>query len=299
MLDFQIKKEMFLLAQAQTVLPYLPITEEQKLIQEPPGNDRHALVQEEKKALKSLKVIDEAITLIVSQKGWCQVRHGHGYDLAQFQFKDGDALYASFECHVADYLIAFASNGRVYSLAVNSLLAGCDEQSLSSMMELEAGASLMYFYAGSAEDRLLLATTNGYGFSARVGDMCSSLRIGKRFMNLDEGALPLAPRLISADASALACLSDHLRLLVFDLDEIKPQALGGRGVILQRLEPEEQLLAALPITHEGLTLSTSAGGQEQIVALSGAALATYYDHSGTLGKDLMSQPNPHNSSEFL
>jgi topoisomerase-4 subunit A len=116
--------------------------------------------------------------------------------------------------------------------------------------------------------------------------MCSSLRIGKRFMNLDEGALPLAPRLISNEASALACLSNHLRLLVFGLDEIKPQALGGRGVILQQLEPQEKLLAALPISYEGLMLSTSAGGQEQLVTLSGAALALYHDQRGSAGRAL-------------
>ncbi|MFN7476410.1 MAG: DNA gyrase subunit A, partial [Burkholderiales bacterium] len=257
------------------------------------GDERRTLIQEEKKAVVELKVTDEPVTVVVSQKGWCRVRQGHGHESAQFQFKAGDALYATFECRSVDSLMALGSNGRVYSVPVNTLPgARGDGQPLTSLIELEAGSNLMHFYAGAATDRLLLASSNGYGFSARVADMHTRQRGGKSFMTLDDGARPLAPALISPQASALACLSEHGRLLVFGLDEVKALASGGRGVILQELEPQENLLAALPISTQGLLVSGTHGGKERVVPLSGSALALHFGKRARKGKGLQARLKP-------
>ncbi|MCA3158714.1 MAG: DNA topoisomerase IV subunit A [Burkholderiales bacterium] len=257
------------------------------------GDERRTLIQEEKKAVVELKVTDEPVTVVVSQKGWCRVRQGHGHESAQFQFKAGDALYATFECRSVDSLMALGSNGRVYSVPVNTLPgARGDGQPLTSLIELEAGSNLMHFYAGAATDRLLLASSNGYGFSARVADMHTRQRGGKSFMTLDDGARPLAPALISPQASALACLSEHGRLLVFGLDEVKALASGGRGVILQELEPQENLLAVLPISTQGLLVSGTHGGKERVVPLSGSALALHFGKRARKGKGLQARLKP-------
>jgi topoisomerase-4 subunit A len=36
--------------------------------------------------------------------------------MPQFTFKAGDSLYGAFECRTVDNLLAFGSNGRVYSM---------------------------------------------------------------------------------------------------------------------------------------------------------------------------------------
>ena len=60
----------------------------------------------------------EPITVVVSQKGWVRARNGHGHASESFAFKAGDALYATFECRTVDTLLAFGSNGRVYSVQI-------------------------------------------------------------------------------------------------------------------------------------------------------------------------------------
>ena len=55
-------------------------------------------------------------------------------------------------------------------------------------------------------------------------------------MTLDDGDEPLSPTAVAEDASAIACLSEKGRLLVFGLNEIKQLSSGGRGVILMELE---------------------------------------------------------------
>ena len=68
-------------------------------------------------------VASEAMTVVVSEKGWVRARTGHGHDPAGFAFKAGDGLYGTFECRTVDPLIVFGSNGRVYSVPVSALPA--------------------------------------------------------------------------------------------------------------------------------------------------------------------------------
>src|SRR5574343_632233 len=42
------------------------------------GDERRTLVQEERKAVAEVKVVDEPVTVVVSQKGWVRARQGHG-----------------------------------------------------------------------------------------------------------------------------------------------------------------------------------------------------------------------------
>ena len=60
---------------------------------------------------------------MVVRKGWVRARTGHGHEAASFAFKAGDGLYGTFECRTVDQLLAFGSNGAMYSVPV-ALLPG-------------------------------------------------------------------------------------------------------------------------------------------------------------------------------
>ena len=94
----------------------------------------------------------------------------------EYNFKAGDALYGSFECRTVDTLLAFGTNGRVYSVAV-ALLPGArgDGQPITTLLELEAGTQLSSYFAGPASAALLLSSSGGYGFIATVDNMTSRL----------------------------------------------------------------------------------------------------------------------------
>jgi topoisomerase-4 subunit A len=140
---------------------------------------------------------------------------------------------------------------------------------------------------------LLLASTAGYGFTAKAGDMVSRIKAGKAFITLDDGDEPLAPRIVGDNASAIACLAEKGRLLVFGLDEIKTLSGGGRGVILMELEKNEKLLAAQPIHQRGVIVSgTGRGGKAQEVVLSASALAPHIGKRARKGKALESKIKP-------
>jgi topoisomerase IV subunit A len=85
------------------------------------GDERRTMIQEEKKAVAEAKVIDEPVTVIISQRGWVRARQGHEHDPQQFSFKAGDGMYGTFECRTTDVVLGFGSNGRVYTVPVSDL----------------------------------------------------------------------------------------------------------------------------------------------------------------------------------
>jgi len=166
---------------------------------------RRTLIQEEKKAVAEVKVVDEPVTVVVSEKGWVRARTGHGHAADSFSFKSGDSLYGTFECRTVDQLLVFGSNGRVYSVAVANLPGGRgDGQPVTTLMELEAGTQIQYYFAGPLSARLLLASSAGYGFTALVENMVSRQKGVARPLSAWTMAIRCAPPRISR-AAAAAC----------------------------------------------------------------------------------------------
>ena len=255
------------------------------------GDARRTLIEEAQKASVETKVIDEPVTVVVSEKGWVRARTGHEHDPAQFSFKAGDSLYGTFECRTVDNLLVFGSNGRVYSVPVSALPgARGDGVPVTTLIDLAAGTRILHYFAGKAETPLLLASTAGYGFTAKLGDMVGRMKAGKAFMTLDDGDEPLAPTAVAEDASAIACLSEKGRLLVFGLNEIKQLSSGGRGVILMELEAKEKLLAAQAISQKGVKVSgIGRAAKAQEVVLSASSLAVHIGKRARKGKALESK----------
>jgi topoisomerase-4 subunit A len=227
------------------------------------ADPRRTLIQAEKKAVAEVKIVDEPVTVVVSQKGWVRARTGHGHDAASFAFKAGDGLYSTFECRTVDTLLAFGSNGRVYSVAV-AMLPGArgDGQPLTTLIELESGTQLLHYYAGAPGAWLLLSGSGGYGFLATVENMISRQKAGKAFISLGEGEVICRPSPANVPAPAgtvpdgvylpathVACVSASRRVLTFEITELKAMAGGGRGLMLMDLDSKDSLAGAAAYTR--------------------------------------------------
>jgi len=222
------------------------------------GDERRTIVQEDKRAIAETKVIDEPVTVIVSQKGWVRVRQGHEHDAQQFSFKSGDALYATYECRTVDVMQGFGSDGRVYTVPVSDLPgARGDGAPLTSFINLAAGSQMVAYYAGQVDDLVLISTRAGNGFLANVADMLTRNKAGKSFIGVDSsfsaGDAPLGVSKVRPGMKQVACLSESARLLVFPLTELKRLPTGGKGVILMGLEDKECLSSAIAVGPDGAT----------------------------------------------
>jgi topoisomerase-4 subunit A len=249
------------------------------------GDARRTLIETAQRAVAEAKVLDEPVTVIVSDKGFARARGGHGHDVAQLGFKAGDALYGAYECRTVDHLVAIGSNGRVYSVPVSSLpSARGDGSPVTSMIDLEPGTRLVGYVAGPAAQQLLLATSAGTGFACSLGDMASRVRGGKQFISVDEGAVPLRPALAEDNDDRIACVSEKGRMLVFAASEIKALSGGGRGVILMGLDAGERLVAATPCGAAGVIVEGQGrGGKALHVHVRGRELQLHAGHRARKG----------------
>lgn len=241
------------------------------------ADPRRTLIQAEKKAVAEVKIVDEPVTVVVSQKGWVRARQGHGHEAASFAFKAGDGLYGAFECRTVDTLLAFGSNGRVYSVPV-AVLPGArgDGQPLTTFVELESGTQLVHYFAGASNVWLLLSNSGGYGFLATVENMVSRQKGGKAFLSLGAGETVCRPSPanvpppVGAPATALhtpathvCCASANKRILTFEIGELKPMANGGRGLMLIDLEPKDTLAGAAAYTRSVRIAGVGRGDKER------------------------------------
>ncbi|HVE54042.1 MAG TPA: DNA topoisomerase IV subunit A [Ramlibacter sp.] len=254
------------------------------------GDARRTLIQAEKKAIAEVKVVDEPVTVVVSQKGWVRARQGHGHEASSFAFKAGDGLYGTFECRTVDTLLAFGSNGRVYSVPV-SVLPGArgDGQPLTTFVELDSGTQLVHYFAGAGNVFLLLSNSGGYGFVAAVENMVSRQKGGKSFVSLGAGETVCRPSLVGVAGSEsfathVCCASTGRRILTFEIKELKPMANGGRGLLLIDLEPKEELAGAAAYTRSVRITGLGRGDKERDEVLEIRSLNNAKGSRGRKGK---------------
>jgi topoisomerase IV subunit A len=232
------------------------------------ADGRRTVILADKRAVAEVRVVDEAVTVVVSQKGWVRARQGHGHEAASFAFKSGDGLYAAFECRTVDFLMAFGSNGRVYTVPI-SVLPGArgDGQPVTTFIELESGTHLMHYFAGAPGAWLLVSSSGGYGFLATVENMMSRLKAGKAFISCGEGETVCRPSPANvppqAPATQVACASTGGRILTFDITELRPMPNGGRGLMLIHLDPKDTLAGAAAYTRSVRIAGVGRSGKER------------------------------------
>ncbi|MDH4450388.1 MAG: DNA topoisomerase IV subunit A [Rhodoferax sp.] len=244
------------------------------------ADPRRTLIQAEKKAVAEVKVVDEPVTVVVSEKGWVRARTGHGHEASTFAFKSGDGLYGTFECRTVDTLLVFGSNGRIYTVPVSALPGGRgDGQPVTTLLELESGTQILYYFAGPATAQLLLSSSGGYGFIASVENMTSRQKAGKAFVGVSEGETLCAPSVVAgaqgkvtvagapsavvAPATHVACASTGGRILTFEIIELKTMTNGGRGLMLIDLDDKDTLAGAAAYTRSIRIDGIGRGGKER------------------------------------
>ncbi|MEG0413095.1 MAG: DNA topoisomerase IV subunit A [Comamonas sp.] len=233
------------------------------------ADERRTLIQEEKKVTAEIKVPDEPVTVIVSDKGWVRTHKGHGHEAGNFSFKAGDALWGTFECRTVDQLIVFGNNGRVYSVAVASLPGGRgDGQPINTLIDLEPGTTIASYFAGPLSAQLLMGGSGGYGFIAKLESMCARNKAGKAFVTIQDGETLCAPSVIGGtngsvelpEATHVACVSTSGNVLSYALSELKLMS-GGRGLQLMKIDEGDALAGAAAYTRSVRITGVGRGGK--------------------------------------
>lgn len=219
------------------------------------GDARRTLIAEAERAALTHTTADEPITLVLSQKGWIRSRSGHGLDLSQITFKEGDGLQQILETRTIAPLIVLDTLGRSYTIDASSIPGGRgDGIPIGSLMEMQANASIIALINGAENHYHLLSNTGGYGFIVATTDLISRVKAGKEIMKLETGETLLPPQIvyhssfINPDCKLILATAQN-RLLAFPIQEIRTMS-KGRGLQLISLNEDDHL------THLMLTTQT-------------------------------------------
>jgi len=193
----------------------------------------------------------EAITVILSEKGWVRAVKGAVAEPGELKFKEGDKLKLLLPCFTTDRLTLFATNGKAFTLKAGDLPRGRgDGQPIRLLAELSNEDDVTGLFVASEGIRYLVASTAGRGFLVPSAELAAEKRTGKQILNLKPGEE--AKLCIPADGDAVAIVGENRRLLVFPLDQI-PEMARGAGVILQRYKDGGLADARVFRRAEGLT----------------------------------------------
>ena len=204
------------------------------------------------KAMDETELIPtEPVTVVLSEKGWIRSGKGHELDPKELSYKAGDGFLVAAKGRSNQSVVFLDSTGRTYSLPAHGLPSARGQgEPLTSHLAPVPGATFLTMLMGSDEDLYLFATTAGYGFIAKLGDLQSRQRAGKAVVTVPEGAKVLIPhRVLNLETDLLAAATDSGRLLLFPLNEL-PVMAKGKGVQIISLPKGkgESLVALTPIT---------------------------------------------------
>jgi topoisomerase-4 subunit A len=174
----------------------------------------------------------EAITVILSDKGWIRAVKGAIADTSELKFKESDKLRLTVPCDTTDRLCLFATNGRAYTIKAADIPRGRgDGQPVRLLADLSDGDDIVRLFVHRDGIKLLVASRAGRGFIVPSDELAAEKRTGKQILNVKPGEE--AAFCIEAIGDHVAIVGDGRKLLVFPLIQI-PEMQKGQGVILQR-----------------------------------------------------------------
>ena len=222
----------------------------------------------------------EPITVILSKMGWIRALKGHVQDLSSLAFKGDDALDAAFFAQTTTKILAFATNGKVYTLDAGKLPGGRGHgEPVRLFADIDEGETLAHVMPHTAGAHLLLIADDGRGFIAAQDDLLSSTRKGRAALSVDA---PAKLRVV-ADATSgdhIAIIGENRKLLVFPLEEA-PRMARGKGVRMQRYKDGGVADAKVFALKEGLTWTDNSG---RVFTVSKTELAEWIGHRAEAGR---------------
>lgn len=249
------------------------------------GDERRTLIEEAKGASIAKQVIDEPVTVIVSEKGFLRSRQGHGFDARAMNFKLGDKYRCSMECRSVDNLYILSNTGRIYSIPVSSLPRARGEGThVSAFVQFQDGDVPFDYICGAPDTVLLFTSDAAMGFFCKMSDLAVRQRGGKSFFILD-GAKPLPVQVSTPLTGWIAALSSSGRLVVFTTDELRALSSGGKGTTIMALQDDEKLVAAVPISPNGVVVvGKGRGGKIQELLVGPRSIEDYRTRRGRKGR---------------
>jgi topoisomerase-4 subunit A len=208
-------------------------------------------------AIEEAMVVREPITVVVSEKGWIRALRGHQTDLSGVAFKTDDALMFAFPAETTSKILAFATNGRFYTLDASKLPGGRGHgEPVRLFIELEQNDDVVSVFPFHSGRKFIVASTTGRGFVVPEADCLANTRKGKQVLNLKPGEKAVA--INTVEGELVASIGENRKMVIFPIEQV-PEMSRGAGVRLQRYKDGSLSDVTTFKAGDGLTWIDSAG----------------------------------------
>ena len=224
------------------------------------GDKRQSPIVERTEAT-ALKETDlapsEPVTVIVSKSGWIRSAKGHDVDAANMNYRSGDAYLAHAQGKSNEKVYLMDNTGRSYRLDAHTLPSARGQgEPLTSLLKPTGGASFVNVLMGQDDSKLIMASSQGYGFINTFADLDTNQKAGKNVINFDD-ACSLITHQIGEQDTLVGVVSSAGHLLVYPLTEL-PMMKKGKGNKLIDLKDGDSVVAITTFA-EGDSLSLESG----------------------------------------
>ena len=224
------------------------------------GDKRQSPIVERMEAT-ALKETDlapsEPVTVIVSKSGWIRSAKGHDVDAANMNYRSGDAYLAHAQGKSNEKVYLMDNTGRSYRLDAHTLPSARGQgEPLTSLLKPTGGASFVNVLMGQDDSKLIMASSQGYGFINTFADLDTNQKAGKNVINFDD-ACSLITHQIGEQDTLVGVVSSAGHLLVYPLTEL-PMMKKGKGNKLIDLKDGDSVVAITTFA-EGDSLSLDSG----------------------------------------
>ena len=256
------------------------------------GDQRNSpiVTREEASAFDETELISsDPVTVVLSERGWIRAAKGHEIDPESLNYREGDSYFSSALSRNNQNAVFLDSKGKAYTLPCHSLPSARGQgEPLSGRLNAESGETFMGVISGTTEEKIVLATSSGYGFLANLGDLQTKNKSGKAAIRVQENAKVLIPKLIEDEKDVLAAISNQGRMLVFPHSEL-PQLARGKGnkiigIPKANFESGEEFLQELAVISEGRELKLISGKRHFTIKFKD--LENFYGNRGRRGNFL-------------
>lgn len=207
----------------------------------------------------SAMIEKEPITFVCSNLGWVRAMKGHGLNVADIKYKEGDEGRFVIACQTTDKILIAASNGRFYTIGADKLPPGRGfGEPLRLMIDLPPADDILDVFIYNPDDRFVMAARDGRGFIVKASDCLAQTRNGKNILTLEEGGAASACLKLQPNHDHLAVIGTNRKLLVFPLADL-PEMSRGKGVALQKYKDAQLSDMAGVNLREGLLFNDGRG----------------------------------------
>lgn len=173
----------------------------------------------------------EPVMVIMSRQGWIRMAKGYEVKPEELNYKTGDEFLAAARGRSNQAAIFLDSTGRSYAAPVNGMpTARSHGTPLTGYFTNPAGSRFISVLMGAPKQKILIASTAGYGFVTELENLNTRNQKGKALLSLSDAAEPIVPLYITGNPEDLfvAAITREGRMLVFELKQL-PELPKGKG----------------------------------------------------------------------